>query len=594
LDDGRRAALDSAERVRLIIGAPGVGKTFFGCQLAECEVGTGRIVKKPYQKVLFLTFSRNAVARIRQIVQTDSTNGSKRKEPTFGLNGGQEDHIRIETFAGFFWWLTESYGRYSDGGSHLRPWLLGPRRVGGEYVPDGHIGYTFDEIHSTALSILQIKAVQELVADLYPLIIIDEHQDIDDQLHEVIILLSRGSHIVLLRGPGQCIYGSMKQFDPEKILVRTSKELHPETFPISALGGERQRCCPEISDYIAQYDSEETCRYDGKRTRLKLVNPRTRNGHPNDLEVHAALMIRDIRSYVRSLTSESRLSFAVLASTNSGVADLHKKLVTGSDSYKLSRTRADLSTDDLKILGYGRLVFSLLSSHWVAHRRPEVDVGIVASEIASLAADAYKTTAAATPSVYLPFAKILMEIVTKQKKPKKGDDPADKLLIDLAKVNVLLRAAKKDFSKHGIPKTVPSTPFTKEDSSLLAYLADHLVRLVRLPLHNSGTIDVLNARRAFESSMQQRIIFEKLGISTNLEVMTIHKSKGREFDGVVLVLENNRKALWRAESRTVDSEVKDLYRVAISRARHVLGIVAFNDAAGSAKPVVQRLLPPIG
>ena len=36
--DQRQAALDSVAKVRLIEGAPGVGKTYFGCQLAQNEL----------------------------------------------------------------------------------------------------------------------------------------------------------------------------------------------------------------------------------------------------------------------------------------------------------------------------------------------------------------------------------------------------------------------------------------------------------------------------------------------------------------------------------------------------------------------------
>ena len=60
--------------------------------------------------------------------------------------------------------------------------------------------------------------------------------------------------------------------------------------------------------------------------------------------------------------------------------------------------------------------------------------------------------------------------------------------------------------------------------------------------------------------------------------MTIHKSKGREFDGVVLVLEDNHKALWKKDGPASGPEIDDLYRVAISRARSAFALVAFEDA----------------
>ncbi len=91
--------------------------------------------------------------------------------------------------------------------------------------------------------------------------------------------------------------------------------------------------------------------------------------------------------------------------------------------------------------------------------------------------------------------------------------------------------------------------------------------------------------------MQKRIIFEKLGIELGVQVMTIHKAKGREFDGVALVLEDSRKALWRKDSKSADSELNDVYRVGISRAKEAFGLIAYNDVYDDAKMPIQKLLP---
>ncbi|MGP7978973.1 MAG: AAA family ATPase [Syntrophobacteraceae bacterium] len=586
----RQAALDSTAQARLIIGAPGVGKTFFGCELAECAIESGKIVNNPCQKVLFLTFSRNAVARIRQLVNEESAKSSSPGRFDDLQKPNREDRIRIDTFAGFFWWLVESYGRYAHGVTSLRPWFLGPRRVGGELVPDGHIGYTFNEAQSAAFATLQVREIRELISDIYPLVIIDEHQDVDDQLHEFILLLGENSHLILLRGPGQCIYGQMKQFSPKVVLERTKAALTPEIFPISSLGGERQRHCPEIANFVAQYDCGQTCRYDGRRTRLTLVRRLNRNNVPNELETDAAFALREMRASVKRLAPKRRPSFAVLSSTNNGVAALYNRLVTGRESYKLYPVKADLLFDDTKILRYGRLILSLLCSHWVALRKSEVRAGSIASEIASLASDSPKVSDLSSPSLWLPFAERLIQLASKQRKPTDGDDLIVKLGSDLKKINDFLRAKKESYSKKGIHLGTPSTPFDRSDSHLLDYLANYLVGLIGTSVESKGSVDIPKARKSFESVMQQRIIFEKLGISSSVEVMTIHKSKGREFDGVVLVLEDNHKALWKEGSQTSDKELDDLYRVAISRARHALWVIAYEDALQNAKPAIHRLL----
>ena len=70
----RQTAIDSKAKVRLITGNPGVGKTYFGCQIAEYELRSPSHGVSRYQKILFLLFARNAVARIRQAYRQQLAN----------------------------------------------------------------------------------------------------------------------------------------------------------------------------------------------------------------------------------------------------------------------------------------------------------------------------------------------------------------------------------------------------------------------------------------------------------------------------------------------------------------------------------------
>jgi hypothetical protein len=169
--------------------------------------------------------------------------------------------------------------------------------------------------------------------------------------------------------------------------------------------------------------------------------------------------------------------------------------------------------------------------------------------------------------------------------PTARSTPWAKLFNDVEAINRVLRARKGD-----LPEGSPGTPFTRDDSPLLEVLRDSLLRLFRGEIEMTGHLDLKAANGGFERMMQQRVLFEKLGIQPVIQVMTIHKAKGREFDGVVLLLENSRKALWRKSSRSRDADVEDLYRVAISRARYAVSLVAFEDAVGDAKEPVRRLL----
>lgn len=581
--DQRQAALNSMAKVRLIEGAPGVGKTYFGCQLAQHELQSHHAIKESYQSVLFLTFARNAVARIRQayLEQTSiTTHGTIHRQVR--AESAAAIRVRIDTFAAFFWWLVDSYGRFVPGGSRLRPWFIGSRRSGADFVPEGHSGYTFDELKERARSILGIVAVQSLVSDVYPLVIVDEHQDIDLTLHEITVLLAKGSNLVLLRGPGQCIYRGLHKFDADEVLRRTEIDLQPQHFTISSLGSGQQRHCAEIGAFLFQYDNNSTCTYDDMRICLRLKPRQTKDGIPVSLETHIAIAVKDIGERLKRISPhKNSFSIAVLASTNRAVAEIHKRITDGSPAYHLRPRRASPLFDDSLLLYYGRLVLQLLDDHWIALERRPIDDSLVAVALASFS----KTTDGRSYQDYLPVAQNLSQLVHGMRKPASGSDPVGKIHGDLKNINNHLHA-----TKNKRPPGTPDMPFTKADSCLLTFLADRFLASVTPLIKSSAVLNIKKAKIVFEKALQQRIILEKLGVQRGVEIMTIHKSKGREFDAVVLALENDQTALWRCSNRTTDEEIDDLYRVAISRARDALMVVAFNDAHTLAKIPVKRLL----
>lgn len=576
--DKRQAALDSEAKVRLIEGAPGVGKTYFGCQLAQCELQSHTVVKKSYQSVLFLTFARNAVARIRQAYMLQT--GNMRR--LAGAESPAKIRVRIDTFAAFFWWLVDSYGRFALGGTHLRPWFVGSRKTGADFVPQGHSGYTFNELKECTRVILGVSAVRELVSDVYPLVIVDEHQDIDLTLHEIIVQLAKGSNLVLLRGPGQCIYRGLHKFSPDEVLRRTDADLQPQHFTISALGSGQQRHCAEICAFLSQYDNNGTCTFDNNRIQLRLKPLKTKKGIPNPLEMHIAIAVKDIDKKLKSLFPQQRsFSIGVLASTNRAVAEIYKRITEGSDAYKLRSRHAFPLFDDGFLLHYGRLILQLLDDHWIALERFQIDDALAAAALASLA----RTTDGASYQDYLPVAQCLVKVVHRMRKPESGTDPMAKLQSDIGNINKHLYTKKEKRSSG-----MPNMPFTKADSSLLAFLADRFLASITPLIKPSGVLNIKKAKIAFEKTLQQRIVFEKLGLQRGIEIMTIHKSKGREFDGVVLALENDHTALWRSSSSVTEAEIDDLYRVAISRAREAFIVVAFEDASALTKAPVKKLL----
>lgn len=585
----RHAALKSEAKVRLITGNPGVGKTYFGCQLAGIELRKSRQRVKPHQKILFLTFARNAVARIRQVYLQQVSDAPHLSETVKGSKISEfHNRVNANTFAGFFWWLVGSYGRYIPGNNGMnRLWFIGKERTGSEIVPENYKGYTFKELENDAALALQIKGIRELISDIYPLIIVDEFQDVDNSLFEVIDLLRENSRLVLLCGPGQCIYRGMKDFDPAAILEKCNTKYLPTTYELMPKDESSQRYCREISDFIAEYDRGPVTLRRKWPIHFKSVERKTRKGYPKELATQVGKHLMEMKAYLTKKVPDRLPSLCVLTSTNQGVSEIYNRFLRGNETYYLNPIRANLHFEDTLLLLYGRLVLSLLNNHWITYNSAEITPGRVAENLSSFFRDLKSVSE--NRSSWKPLAKKLINIVRKKRKPA-GDITAEKtlkkLFDDIETINNLLRATRSN-----LPDGCPPTPLTKSDIILLRTLSCELLRAIDPAFNVEGMLNLISAERAFEKSIQKRIIFEKIGIESGVQVMTIHKSKGREFDGVILLMEDNRKALWKNDSRSTDTELNDLYRVGISRAKEALGIIGYNDIYDEAKLPIQKLLP---
>jgi DNA helicase-2/ATP-dependent DNA helicase PcrA len=577
LGSSREDILKSLEKVRLIEGEPGVGKTWFGCKLAKYELDHPQRGVQPYQKILFLTFARNAVARIRQIFSEQLDEKNKKKI---------SERLKIDTFAGFFWWLVSSYGRYTKDGTNKKPWLIGSKEVENVIIPNGYEDFTFNKLESRAYETIKLPAISKLISELYPLVIIDEFQDVHDSLFNIIAELAKQSRLVLLRGPGQCIYRNLKQFDPDEVLKKCIDELKPEKHKLESAGDDKQRYCPEIKILVDSYNNGNQLNLaDSLPVKLRLVPRKNTKGNYNSLDTFAALETRDIYSHLKGFIDKPMV--AVLSNTNLAVAEIHKKIEAGSDTYKLKKRSASLYFKDELFLQYGRLILSLLPLFWIAKKRQDtVNIGEVLQALVLLFQEKLPKECF-PPNTWKPLAEKLIKKAKHFKESTRASTRQEKLKFNLDTINNELRKTKLKLKKE--ISLDASTPFDKDDKPLLDTLSNEFVNSIEYSIDYSGTVDVDKAKKQFETTAQQKIIFEKLGLHKNVQVMTIHKSKGREFDGVVLVLED-KIGIWEKKDESKKEEIKELYNVAISRAKKAISIVAFEDAINKASEPVKRLL----
>jgi len=186
LTDRQKETVDSDDPTVITLGGAGTGKTTTALFAAKQELEDRA---EAHQRVLFLTFSRTAVAQILD-----------RAGPILDRVG---DRIEILTFHGFAYRLAVDFGRY--GGFGRQPPVL----VGESEAAMGAVAgdvLRFDDLLPLALRLLESPFVKSLLAERWPLIICDEFQDTGDDHWALLETLAPPARLLLLADPHQMIY----------------------------------------------------------------------------------------------------------------------------------------------------------------------------------------------------------------------------------------------------------------------------------------------------------------------------------------------------------------------------------------------------
>jgi len=186
----------------LVTSRPGRGKTSVALWFAEQQLRQGKLL--PSQKILFLTFSRNAVYQI------STASGSL-------LDKSIQPRLQIATYHSFMWWLIQTFGRYSGLPTQLELiWETKARSVthgcGCEQLKLPFFlacqagGITYDCFAPLSVSILKSKTIRKGLSGLFPIIVVDEFQDTNDEQWDLIKLLAKHSRIGCFADPDQMIH----------------------------------------------------------------------------------------------------------------------------------------------------------------------------------------------------------------------------------------------------------------------------------------------------------------------------------------------------------------------------------------------------
>jgi len=229
--EDRQRILDAKGHV-LVTGGPGSGKTTIALRKAVEAIQAGL---EPGQKVLFLSFSRAAVARIIESARRDLNSVSRRL-------------LEIQTFHSFCWQLLRGHGYLLGAPRNLSimlphderafragvpdddpQWLKDRERL---FVKEGRI--VFDLFAPKCLELLErSEAFRKLIASRYPLIIVDEAQDTGDEQWACIDTLKDNVQLLCLADLEQQIYDFRPDVSPER-LAQIMKSLDPLEIELGA------------------------------------------------------------------------------------------------------------------------------------------------------------------------------------------------------------------------------------------------------------------------------------------------------------------------------------------------------------------------
>ncbi len=210
----KKRLLDTEGHI-LALGGPGSGKTYIALLKADREIRASKLLRG--QRILFLSFARATIARVAQ--QAGKL-----------ITGSERECLEINTYHGFAWNLLRSHGYLLNSGNPIR--LLPPPEAASRLAEvDGDAARTSEKrrlfqdeglLHFDLFAnlcaelLLKSKALARIVSDAYPIVLLDEFQDTNSDEWRMIQALGARSRLIALADAEQRIY-EFRGADPKRI-----------------------------------------------------------------------------------------------------------------------------------------------------------------------------------------------------------------------------------------------------------------------------------------------------------------------------------------------------------------------------------------
>ena len=559
LCDKRKAILRQEGHV-LVTGGPGSGKT----TVALLKAAATSHSLKPGEEILFLSFSRSAIQQILQKSQDL-------------LNRDERSLIRVQTYHAFCIELLESHGRLLSGHrcKFVVPGEERLRKAGfndrwnteRERMASQESVFCFDLLAPGAADLLEKStAVRTLLTSKFPMVICDEFQDTDDDQWRIVQALAMSGTMCCLADPEQRIFDYRSNVNPLRV-QQLKEKLAPAEF---GLGGENYR---SPNGDILQFAD---CVLQNRVPLPKTNDVRVVIYHGKDFEAifHAATVwtFGEVRK-----RGVEHPSIAVLCRNNKFVATL-------SNVLQIQHT---LKGKTFLPIEHGVV--------WDAELA-------VAAAVTVASIMEWSSGDAATLAKTLGLLSRYYQLKNAEKATKKAAEAAIKCtqMAEAVGAGLVIRskalsqfretlAAGIGFVGEPMKDWVSARRVLQSATGFDDVFEDaNMVRLfgAREALV-SGLADLWLASASYAGAAdrvrtildRQRLLESERTTPRGCMLMTIHKSKGKEFDGVVLVEDAHRAPFFDTGREPPPFErSRRLLRVGLTRAKHFVTIIRPNGA----------------
>ncbi|MDY0938313.1 UvrD-helicase domain-containing protein [Pseudomonas viridiflava] len=548
----------------LVIGGPGSGKTTVALRKAVQRIKRGM---EPGQSVLFLSFSRAAVARILSAAQLESSNEER-------------ELLSIQTFHSFFWNILKAHG-YLLGAPYKLSILLphdeksisGGIDAGDDgwddwqaereklFRQDGKVA--FDLFAPSTVQLLESSSyILTSIARRHPLIIVDEAQDTGDIAWRCMELLAKHTQMVCLADLEQQIFDFLPGVGPERILS-IRKALDPLEID---LGTENHRSPDsQILEFANDVLAGHGC--GGPYKGVSTFSYRPENPPPNWNHL-LRRALKELYELMEAKMGALPESVAILVPNNKSALKMSNAL-NALGAYVGKQVRHKLLFDEAEALLSARLAAFLLEPKVPADIESDIATcmeliaaarsatGHARKEIAKLREQALKIRSGKALSINI--VKSLRSLIDSLIHSAFTGDPAQDWLA--------IKQALRNAGQSELDRVAGQLDF------LVAFRRGHRIAagLASEWLRDGA---YTHARRALDLALTQEQILDGSEPTPGVQVMNFHKAKGKQFDCVIIVREARRSDkgiessfVWRDDSAPYLRSRKIL-RVGITRARH--------------------------